>query len=109
MGDGSRLENGRASRPWGFDSLSFRFVIVPLAERQRHQPSKLNRWVQLPQGTLSIRGSANGRLPGFEPGGEGSTPSPRAAELMIDPGQLLPVVTPGSEPGGRWFDSNPRS
>ena len=26
-----------------------------------------------------------------------------------DPGQLLPVVTPGSEPGGRWFDSNPRN
>ncbi len=26
-----------------------------------------------------------------------------------DPGQLLLVVTPGSEPGGRWFDSNPRS
>jgi hypothetical protein len=25
------------------------------------------------------------------------------------PGQLLLVVTPGSEPGGRWFDSNPRN
>ncbi len=24
-------------------------------------------------------------------------------------GQLLLVVTPGSEPGGRWFDSNPRN
>jgi hypothetical protein len=31
--------------------------------------------------------------------------------LMDDfaPGQLLLVVTPGSEPGGRWFDSNPRN
>lgn len=27
----------------------------------------------------------------------------------IAPGQLLLVVTPGSEPGGRWFDSNPRN
>ena len=26
-----------------------------------------------------------------------------------DPGQLLLVVTPGSDPGGRWFDSNPRN
>ncbi len=25
------------------------------------------------------------------------------------PGQLLLVVTPGSVPGGRWFDSNPRN
>ncbi len=25
------------------------------------------------------------------------------------PGQLLLVATPGSEPGGRWFDSNPRN
>ena len=27
----------------------------------------------------------------------------------IDAGQLLLVVTSGSEPGGRWFDSNSRS
>ena len=29
--------------------------------------------------------------------------------VQCDPGQLLLVVTPGSEPGRRWFDSNPRS
>ena len=28
---------------------------------------------------------------------------------MNDAGQLLLVVTPGSEPGSRWFDSNSRS
>ena len=92
-----------------------------------------------------------GRLPGFEPGDEGSTPSPRTLNRDVVagshdpdtesdrgspsgaetsglpkwagretspqqvskkapiPGQSLLVVTPGSEPGGRWFDSNPRS
>ena len=64
---------------------------------------------------LHDRGSANGRLPGFEPGDGGSSPSPRTSVAMAvsqeqhDPGQLLLVVTPGSEPGGRWFDSNPRN
>ena len=38
-GDGSRLESGRAAMPWEFDSPSFR-LHVPLAERQRLQPSK---------------------------------------------------------------------
>ena len=28
---------------------------------------------------------------------------------LFAPGQSLLVVMPGSEPGGRWFDSNPRS
>ena len=31
---------------------------VPLADRQRHQPSKLNRRVRLPQGTLDWVGSS---------------------------------------------------
>ena len=44
----------------------------------------------------------------------GSSPSPRTctgtlSRRTTDPGQLLLVVTPGSEPGGRWFDSNPRN
>jgi hypothetical protein len=30
-------------------------------------------------------------------------------DISHTPGQLLLVVTPGSEPGGRWFDSNPRN
>src|SRR5689334_19164125 len=89
----------------------FRFVL--LADRQRRQPSKLNRRVRFPQGTSTmmrwhIRGSANGRPPGFESGYGGSIPSPRTRRDFT-PGQLLLVVAPGSEPGGRWFDSNSRS
>ena len=34
-------------------------------------------YMALPPQLFSIRGSASGRLPGFEPGDEGSTPSPR--------------------------------
>src|SRR5262249_12294937 len=49
------------------------------------------------------RESANGRLPDFESGGGGSNPPSRT------PGQLLVVVTPRSERGGRWFDSSPRN
>ena len=33
-------------------------VNVPLADRQRHQPSKLNRRVRFPQGTLDRVGSS---------------------------------------------------
>src|SRR5262249_45673730 len=49
------------------------------------------------------RESANGRLPDFESGGGGSSPPSRT------PGQLLVVVTPRSERGGRWFESSPRN
>ena len=65
-GDGSRLESGRAlTASWGFNSgtdrrlVSFR-LVVPLAERQRCQPSKLARPtcgrcpVRLPQGTSAL-------------------------------------------------------
>jgi hypothetical protein len=41
-GDGNRLESGRAAMPWEFNSPSFR-LHVPLAERQRLQPSKRAR------------------------------------------------------------------
>ena len=90
---------------------------MPLADRLRRQPSKLERRVRLSQGTFdfTLRGSANGRPPAFEAGYGGSNPSPRTSAAMAvsqwtpDPGQLLLVVTPGSEPGGRWFDSSPRN
>src|SRR5689334_8840540 len=91
-GDGSRFENGRA--------LSL----------EGSTPS--------PSASLLIRGSANGRPPGFEPDGGGSNPPPRTLDVgvvsngleAIDaPGQLLLVVTPRSERGGRWFDSSPRN
>src|SRR5258708_13017570 len=32
---------------------------------------------------------------------------PQSADIAA--GWLLLVATPGSEPGGRWFDSNPRN
>ena len=70
-------ESGRAMsltmlRGARFDFLTFR-LDVPLADRQRCQPSKLARRVRLPQGTLERddRGSANGRPPGFKLGGGG--------------------------------------
>src|SRR5260221_659126 len=56
-----------------------------------------------------------GRPAVFEAAREGSTPSPRTLVAVVlskikrIPGQLLLVATPGSDPGGRWFDSNPRS
>ena len=43
----------RDKRLDGFDSLTFRFQLVLLAERQRLQASNLARRVRLPQGTLS--------------------------------------------------------
>lgn len=43
----------RDKRLDGFDSLTFRFQLVLLAERQWLQASNLARRVRLPQGTLS--------------------------------------------------------
>jgi hypothetical protein len=60
-----------------------------------------DRRVRLPRGALGNR--LTGRLPDFESGGGGSNPPSRT------PGQLLVVVTPRSERGGRWFDSSPRN
>jgi hypothetical protein len=72
----------------------------------RRQSSKLDRWVQLPRGTLGNR--LTGRLPDFESGGGGSNPPSRTPDPHT-PGQLRLVVTPRSERGGRWFDSSPRN
>ena len=114
--DGNGFENRRAfskclegSSP----SPSASTTHVPLAERQRRQPSKLDRRVRLPQGTLGDRLRV------------GCLPLNQATEVRIllpEPfhdreslfdnntaGWLLLVATPGSEPGGRWFDSNPRN
>src|SRR6185295_12846831 len=55
-GDGSGFENRRAMSLEGSTPSPSAFATnVPLAERQRRQPSKLARWVQLPQGTLGDR------------------------------------------------------
>jgi hypothetical protein len=60
IGDGSRLENGRAIFPKSLEgstpSPSASCDDVPLAERQRRQPSKLDSRVRLPEGTLGILG-----------------------------------------------------
>src|SRR5262245_21045623 len=92
---------------------------VSLAERQRHQPSKLDRWVRFPQDTFRFvdRGSSNGRISVFEAEDGGSNPSPRTvladgtanrteiSDLRFQisdhiPGQLRLVALPGSELGG---------
>ena len=86
-------------------------LSVPLAERQRRQPSKLERRVRFSQGTLMIgdrltvghlalNQAAMVRI---------HLPELQRNQSITAPGQLLLVVTPGSEPGGRWFDSNPRN
>src|SRR5258708_38081729 len=59
-GDGSGFENRRAMSLEGSTPSPSAFANnVPLAERQRRQPSKLARRRQIPQGTP--RGSAPGR------------------------------------------------
>ena len=67
MGDGSRFENSRAMSLEGSTRAPtrsvgpFRFVL--LADRQRRQPSKLNRRVRFPQSTLmSVRHALGDRL-----------------------------------------------
>ena len=115
IGDGCRLESGRACKclEGSTPSPSALKHDVPLAERQRRQPSKLDRWVQLPQGILGDRLTV-GCLPLKqvmevqillpEPFGD-----PEAQIAVNTAGWLLLVATPGSDPGGRWFDSNPRN
>ena len=75
-------------------------VDASLAERSG-RASQVRQAGSTPAGRS--RESANGRLPDFESGGGGSNPPSRT------PGQLLLVVTPRSERGGRWFDSSPRN
>src|SRR3954467_204836 len=69
-GDGSCLENSRAK---SLVSSTLTPSAVPLTERQRCQPSKRARRVQLPQGTLQIANAIPGSsllvvMPGFESG-----------------------------------------
>ena len=70
----------------------------------RHGLPRSDRRVRLPRDALGNR--LTGRLPDFESGGGGSNPPSR---IDLTPGQLLLVVTPRSERGGRWFDSSPRN
>ena len=60
---------------------------VPLAERLKAPVLQTGQAGSIPAGHFAVhcrddRGSANGRLPGFEPGGGGSNPSPRASHRV---------------------------
>ena len=90
MGDGTRLETGRAMSLEGStpssSAASFRRAPRAPGRAVRHQSSKLDRRVQLPRGTLGNR--LTGRLPDFESGGGGSNPPSRTwPELVLsEPG-----------------------
>ena len=90
MGDGTRLETGRATSLEGStpssSAASFRRAPRAPGRAVRHQSSKLDRRVQLPRGTLGNR--LTGRLPDFESGGGGSNPPSRTwTELVLsEPG-----------------------
>ena len=62
-------------------------LAVPLAERLKAPVLQTGQAGSIPAGHFAVhcrddRGSANGRLPGFEPGGGGSNPSPRASHRV---------------------------
>src|SRR5271157_3975103 len=92
MGDGTRLETGRATSLEGSTpssaAASFRRASRAPGRAVRHQSSKLDRRVQLPRGTLGNR--LTGRLPDFESGGGGSNPPSRTwTELVLsEPGTI---------------------
>src|SRR3954451_9601798 len=81
--------------------LPLPYHFASLAERSRHWSSKPDRRVRLSHDALGNRLTV-GHLPLKQERG-GSSPPSRT------PGQLLLVVTPRSERGGRWFDSSPRN
>ena len=122
MGDGTRLETGRAmSLEGSTPSPSAVRGIGPRTTPGFQPGDRVDSRSRTPNDGWSLaersegfqarqagstprsRESANGRLPDFESGGGGSNPPSRT------PGQLLLVVTPRSERGGRWFDSSPRN
>ena len=90
MGDGTRLETGRATSLEGStpssSAASFRRAPRAPGRAVRPQSSKLDRRVQLPRGTLGNR--LTGRLPDFGSGGGGSNPPSRTwTELVLsEPG-----------------------
>ncbi len=111
MGDRQLSRKQSSDEPCEFDSHPFRLMCALGRAALGASLPSWKRGFRFPQGTLLDRGSASGRLPDFESGDGGSNPPPRTEmqKLEFTPGQLLLVVTLGSEPGGRWFDSNPRN
>ena len=100
IGAVSRLENGWACKPWGFDSLSFRSGVV---ERQDARLLIVRRRFE------SCRRSWDIHVGGRCPWRHGSLISSRAwfdsraSDLSCPRGRA--VMTPGSQPGRRGFDS----
>ena len=79
MGDGRRPENGRAMSLEGSTPSPSAFCALGRAAKALvFQTSEVG---SIPTG--HSRGSANGGLPGFEPGDEGSTPSPRTLSSEV--------------------------
>ena len=99
IGDGSRLESGRALRlPCEFDSRSFR-CNRKLCHWPIGKGASLPSWIggfdsRMALSMKPIRGSANGRLPDFESGDRGSNPLPRACEVRAD---ITLVLWPSGE------------
>ena len=91
-GDGSRPENGRAMSLEGSTPSPSACALGRVAKALVHQTSQVG---SIPTG--HSRGSANGRLPVFEPGDGGSIPSPRTFLRLLNlkwkqtAGQLLLV------------------
>jgi hypothetical protein len=97
-----------AAAAWGSTRLSCSWP-----SGLRHRSSKPDRRVRFPQSTSQFDVVTIGdRLT------VGCLALNQVVEVQVllpelrtlsDPGQSLLVVTPGSEPGVRWFDSNPRN
>jgi hypothetical protein len=126
----SRLENGWASGPWGFDSLSFRFTFRCGRAVRRATVTREAQVRALPpepfvggrcpwrHGSLissrawfDSRASDSFFLPPWSSGDDARL-STGKVRVRLPPGvlQLLPVgetaTPPGSGPGDRWFDSS---
>jgi hypothetical protein len=128
MGAASRLENGWAHGPWGFDSLSFR----PFRRSRAARRATVNREAQvriLPPELRRRPVSVAARLADIEQGlvrfqrlrpamppwsnGDDARPSTGKVRVRLPPGvlhDLLPVgeqaTPPASGAGDRWFDSS---
>lgn len=95
-------------------------VQLPLGALFRDRWSRLYklRWSPCWYGQAPVKRPYAGSIPaaaafdcrlGIADCGFGEPENGSRVGISHTPGQLLLVVTPGSEPGRRWFDSNPRN
>ena len=111
VGDGSRLENGRAETclEGSTPSPSAR-CNVPLADRPRHRSSKPARRVRFPQGTWRVHGSVGNRSTTLAQnegccGFDSHLGHWKKADEC--PGGASPEWPLGSQPRDRGFKSHP--